>query len=77
MGFVRIGREPEERPRCLACGTLIDGAPEAETIRRRGRFAVVVSWRVCPCGAFARSQRVRKLDPRAGAARDVDATRTA
>jgi hypothetical protein len=49
----------DERPRCLACGTLIDGPPEAETYRIRGAFAIVMQWRTCSCGAFALTQRVR------------------
>ncbi len=65
--FVPIGDAVEERPRCLACGTLIDALPEAETFRRRGAFAIVVQWRICTCGAFARTQRVRKLAPTAAA----------
>ena len=59
--FVPIGKPGEERPRCLACGALIDAAPEGETFRRRGAFAIVVQWRICSCGAFARTQRVRRL----------------
>jgi hypothetical protein len=59
--YVPIGDRIEERPRCLGCGTLIDAEPEAETFRSRGRFAIVVQWRICPCGAFARTQRVRRL----------------
>jgi hypothetical protein len=59
--FVPIGDAAEERPRCLACGNLIDAEPEAETFRLRGAFAIVVQWRICTCGAFARTQRVRKL----------------
>jgi hypothetical protein len=50
----------DEHPRCLACGIVIDAQPEAETFRLRGAFAIVVQWRVCPCGAFARTQRVRR-----------------
>jgi ribosomal protein L37E len=58
--FESIAERIDERPRCLACGTLIDAVPEAETFRRRGAFALVVQWRICACGAFARTQRVRK-----------------
>jgi hypothetical protein len=58
---VPVGKPIEERPRCLACGTLIDAEPEGETFRRRGAFAIVVQWRICSCGAFARTQRVRRL----------------
>jgi hypothetical protein len=61
LQFVPVGRLIEERPRCLACGTLIDAEPEGETFRRRGAFAIVVQWRICSCGAFARTQRVRRL----------------
>ncbi len=61
ISYGTIGGRDEERPRCLACGTLIDAEPEAESMKRRGAYAVHVSWRVCPCGAFARTQRVSKL----------------
>ncbi|MGH7727226.1 MAG: hypothetical protein ACREM2_00325 [Vulcanimicrobiaceae bacterium] len=55
-------RPADERPRCLACGVGLDAPPEAETIRPRGRFAIVVEWRTCPCGAFARTQRMRRRE---------------
>ena len=72
--FVPIGSHVDERPRCLACGTLIDARPEAETLRVRGAFAIVVQWRICACGAFARTQRVRKRVART-ATRAADAVR--
>jgi hypothetical protein len=62
--FSPITTLPEERPRCLSCGCLIDAPPVAETVRRRGTFAVVVQWRTCGCGSFVRTQLVRRVDVR-------------
>ena len=60
--FLRVGARAEERPRCLACGTFVEAPPEAETSTRHGDFAIVVSWRICTCGAFVRTQSVVVLE---------------
>lgn len=60
--FLRVGARSETRPRCLACGTFVEALPEAETSTRHGDFAIVISWRICTCGAFVRSQSVVVLE---------------
>lgn len=71
LEFSPVTALPDERPRCLSCGCLIDAPPVAETVRRRGTFAVVVQWRTCECGSFVRTQLVRRVDVRS-AGRQAD-----
>lgn len=48
--------------RCHACLRLVAGEPQAQTFVRRGAFAIVVSWRICSCGATLRDRRVEPVD---------------
>ena len=54
-------RLQEARPRCLACRRPIANAPVAQSSKRHGSFDVIVEWRICNCGAFSRTERIRRL----------------
>ncbi len=62
--FLPVSTLPDEPPRCLSCGCLIEREPVAETVKRRGSFATIVQWRTCDCGSFVRTQRFRRVDVR-------------
>jgi hypothetical protein len=46
----------------LACGETILSAPEAKTRTRLGTIHIVTEWRICSCGAFAKWERVRRVN---------------
>jgi hypothetical protein len=33
----------------------------AQSSKRHGSFDVIVEWRICNCGAFSRTERIRRL----------------